>query len=173
MAGLWVPPLFLVLLLARGSALAGAVLAVLVFGVAELLAPALGCGNRGPPGQFGSTALYVLPAEAVLGAPSSWRPASPARLATGCSRPRPSPCSTRARCSCRCCCSIEAPRCSRLKALALLLVPDPLRVDDVGDALLALAVERVAVGVQVLLGQPVDVRVGAVGRPRAVPRTST
>jgi hypothetical protein len=68
MAGLWVPPLFLVLLLARGSALAGAVLAVLVFGVAELLAPALGLWEPRAARQVGSTALYVLPAEAVLGA---------------------------------------------------------------------------------------------------------
>ena len=68
MAGLWVPPLFLVLLLARGSALAGAVLAVLLFGVAELLAPALGLWEPRGARRIGSTALYVLPAEAVLGA---------------------------------------------------------------------------------------------------------
>lgn len=68
MAGLWVPPLFLVLLLARGSALAGALLAVLVFGVAELLAPALGLWEPLGARRLGSTALYVLPAEAMLGA---------------------------------------------------------------------------------------------------------
>lgn len=68
MAGLWVPPLLLVLLLARRSALAGAVLAVLVFGVPELLAPALGLWEPRGARQAGSTALYVLPAEAVLGA---------------------------------------------------------------------------------------------------------
>jgi hypothetical protein len=68
MAGLWVPPLLAVLLLARGSAVRGAVAAVLVFGVAELLAPALGLWEPRGARQVGATALYVLPAEAVLGA---------------------------------------------------------------------------------------------------------
>jgi hypothetical protein len=68
MAALWVPPLFAVLLLARGSAWRGAVAAVVVFGVAELLAPALGLWEPRAARQLGTTALYVLPAEAVLGA---------------------------------------------------------------------------------------------------------
>jgi hypothetical protein len=39
-----------------------------VFGVAELLAPALGLWEPRGSRELGGTALYVLPAEAVLGA---------------------------------------------------------------------------------------------------------
>jgi hypothetical protein len=68
MAALWVPPLFAVLLIARGSPWRGAVAALAVFGVAELLAPALGLWEPRGAREIGTTALYVLPAEAVLGA---------------------------------------------------------------------------------------------------------
>ena len=67
MAALWVPPLLAVLLVARGSAVRGALAAVAVFGVAELFAPALGLWEPRGTQEVAGLALYVLPAEAVLG----------------------------------------------------------------------------------------------------------
>ncbi len=69
MAAMWVPPLLAVVLLAGRSAWRGAVLAVLVLGIAEYFAPTLGLWE--PVGTFTErfgVALYVLPAEALLGA---------------------------------------------------------------------------------------------------------
>jgi hypothetical protein len=69
MSFLWVPPLLAVVLVARGRAWLGALAAVVVFAVAELSAPSLGLWEPvGHVRMLSTTALYVLPAEAVLGA---------------------------------------------------------------------------------------------------------
>ncbi len=69
MAGMWVPPLFVALLAARGSAWRAAVAAVVVLGGAEVLAPVLGLWEpTGDLTEVAGVALYVLPAEALLGA---------------------------------------------------------------------------------------------------------
>ncbi|WP_354700711.1 hypothetical protein DSM112329_00997 [Paraconexibacter sp. AEG42_29] len=68
MGGMWVPPLFIVLALARGSAPAAAGLAVAVFLGSELLAPVVDLWEpTGDTTQVAGVALYVLPAEAALG----------------------------------------------------------------------------------------------------------
>ncbi len=69
MAAMWVPPLLAVVLLAGRSAWRGAVLAVLLLGVAEMFAPTLGLWEPvGSLTERAGIALYVLPAEAILGA---------------------------------------------------------------------------------------------------------
>ena len=68
MAGMWVPPLFIVLVLAGGSALRAAGLALVVFLGSELAAPMLELWEPGPGlTEVAGVALYVLPAEAALG----------------------------------------------------------------------------------------------------------
>lgn len=69
MSGMWTVPLFLVLLAARGRPLVGAAAALGVFGAAELLAPTLALWEPvGDTTHVAGIALYVLPAEAALGA---------------------------------------------------------------------------------------------------------
>jgi len=68
MGGMWVAPLFVVITLARGRAEVAAALAFLVFGLTELLAPVIGIWEpTGKATEVAGIALYVLPAEAVLG----------------------------------------------------------------------------------------------------------
>lgn len=68
MAGMWVPPLFIVLALAGRSPARAAGLAFLVFLGSELAAPALQLWEpAGDTAQVAGVALYVLPAEAALG----------------------------------------------------------------------------------------------------------
>ena len=76
MAGMWVIPLYAVLVLARDNALAGALLALSIFGLSELVAPALDLwAPVGGVREVAGVALYVLPAEALLGAATvvAWR----------------------------------------------------------------------------------------------------
>lgn len=69
MAGMWVAPLFITVVLARGSAWRGALFAVLVFTGSELAAPVLGVWEpTGVAREVAGVAVYVPPAEAVLGA---------------------------------------------------------------------------------------------------------
>lgn len=68
MAGMWVAPLFVVGLVARGRPWVGAVAAVVVFGGAELLAPVVGLWEpRGDTLRVAGVAVYVVVAEAALG----------------------------------------------------------------------------------------------------------
>lgn len=68
MAGMWVPPLFITLALARGRAGVAAGIAVLVFGGSELMAPVIDLWEpAGDATQIAGVAIYVLPAEAALG----------------------------------------------------------------------------------------------------------
>lgn len=68
MAGMWVPPLFIVLALAGESSLRAAGLALVVFLGSELAAPMLQLWEPGPGlTEVAGVALYVLPAEAALG----------------------------------------------------------------------------------------------------------
>lgn len=68
MGGMWVPPLFIVLSQARRRAGVAAALALLVFLPSELLAPVLALWKPvGHTTRVAGVALYVLPAEAVLG----------------------------------------------------------------------------------------------------------
>lgn len=68
MAGMWVPPLFIVLALAGDSGIRAAGLALLVFLGSELAAPVLELWEPGAgTTQVAGVALYVLPAEAALG----------------------------------------------------------------------------------------------------------
>ncbi len=68
MAGMWVPPLFIVLALAGESTLRAAGLAFVVFLGSELAAPTLQLWEPGPGlTEVAGVALYVLPAEAALG----------------------------------------------------------------------------------------------------------
>jgi hypothetical protein len=68
MGGMWVPPLFIVLALARGRAGVAAGLALVVFAGSELLAPVLELWEpTGETTRIAGVALYVLPAEAALG----------------------------------------------------------------------------------------------------------
>lgn len=84
MCGMWALPLYLIVLAARDSVARGALLGFLVFFGTELLAPTAGLWE--PAGDltkvFG-VALYVLPAEAALGAAA----VVGARVATAVSRP--------------------------------------------------------------------------------------
>jgi hypothetical protein len=69
MAGMWALPLLVVVVLARGSLWRGALWSLVVFGAAELAAPALELWE--PAGGVTTVlgvAPYVLPAEAALGA---------------------------------------------------------------------------------------------------------
>lgn len=69
MGGMWVAPLFIALALSRGSAWRAAGLALVIFTGAELAAPALEVWEPTDLAtQVAGIALYVLPAEAVLGA---------------------------------------------------------------------------------------------------------
>jgi hypothetical protein len=69
MAGLWVLPLLIVVLLARGSLWRGALLSTIVFLATEILAPHIGVWQpRGELRELAGVALYVIPAEALLGA---------------------------------------------------------------------------------------------------------
>jgi hypothetical protein len=68
MAGMWVPPLFIVMLAARGRPGAAALLALVVFSGSELMAPVLELWEpTGDTRQVAGVAVYVLPAEAALG----------------------------------------------------------------------------------------------------------
>lgn len=68
MGGMWVPPLFIVLALARGRAFVAAGLAVAVFLGSELLAPVMELWKpTGDTARVAGVAWYVLPAEAALG----------------------------------------------------------------------------------------------------------
>ena len=69
MAGMWVAPLFITLSLARDSAWRAAGLALAIFTGSELAAPLLEVWEPTDAAtQVANVALYVLPAEAVLGA---------------------------------------------------------------------------------------------------------
>jgi len=69
MAGMWAIPLFVVYLAARGSAARGAVAALVLFALTELAAPAVDLwGPAGGVTEALGVAVYVLPAEAALGA---------------------------------------------------------------------------------------------------------
>ena len=69
MCGMWVAPLFISLALARGSAWRAAGLALAIFSGSELMAPVLEIWEPTDAAtQVAGVALYVLPAEAVLGA---------------------------------------------------------------------------------------------------------
>lgn len=67
MAGMWVTPLFVTLVLARGSAARAAGLAFLVFLGSELAAPVLDLWEPRGATEVAGVALYVLPPEAALG----------------------------------------------------------------------------------------------------------
>lgn len=67
MAGMWVIPLFWVLLIARGSPMLAGVLALLVFGVAEWAAPVFGLWRPRNVATHYGIADYVLIPEALLG----------------------------------------------------------------------------------------------------------
>lgn len=68
MGGMWVPPLFAAVALARGRAGVAAALALAIFLGAELLAPALELWEpTGDTTRVAGVAVYVLPAEAALG----------------------------------------------------------------------------------------------------------
>jgi len=68
MAGMWAPPLFVAVSLARGRASVAALIALGVFTVTELLAPTIGIWEpTGKATELAGIALYVLPAEAALG----------------------------------------------------------------------------------------------------------
>ena len=76
MCGMWTAPLFLTLLLSRGSPLGAALVALLLFAGTELLAPTFGLWEpAGDTTRILGVALYVLPAEAALGAATAlaWR----------------------------------------------------------------------------------------------------
>lgn len=69
MCGMWVAPLFISLVLARGSAWRAAGLALAIFAGSELTAPVLDVWEPTDLAtQVAGVAVYVLPAEAVLGA---------------------------------------------------------------------------------------------------------
>lgn len=85
MAGMWVPPLFIVLALARGNAALAAALALAVFLGSELMAPVLELWEPvGETTRVAGVALYVLPAEAALG----WAAATAFALAGSAAWPR-------------------------------------------------------------------------------------
>ena len=68
MGGMWVPPLFIVVTLARSRAGHAAALATAVFLGSELIAPVLDLWKPvGDVTRVAGVALYVLPAEAALG----------------------------------------------------------------------------------------------------------
>lgn len=67
MGGLWAVPLFWVVLLAGRSGLLGALLALLIFGLAEWAARPTQIWYARDVQQVQGVALYVLPAEALLG----------------------------------------------------------------------------------------------------------
>jgi len=67
MAGMWVIPLFWVLLVARGSTLLAGVLALLVFAAAEWAAPVFDLWRPRNVGSHYGVADYVLLPEALLG----------------------------------------------------------------------------------------------------------
>ena len=69
MCGMWALPLFLVVLIARDSVARGALVAFVLFLGTELVAPTAGLWEpAGDVTKVAGVALYVLPAEAVLGA---------------------------------------------------------------------------------------------------------
>jgi hypothetical protein len=69
MCGMWALPLLVVVLIARDSVARGAVVAFVVFLGTELAAPTAGLWEpAGDVTKAAGVALYVLPAEAVLGA---------------------------------------------------------------------------------------------------------
>jgi hypothetical protein len=69
MAGLWVLPLLVVVVIARDSLLRGALVSTIVFAVTEVAAPHLGIWEpAGGVNEVLGIAVYVLPAEAALGA---------------------------------------------------------------------------------------------------------
>lgn len=69
MAGLWVLPLLIVVLVARDSLWRGALVSTIVFAATEIAAPHLGIWQpAGSVSEILGIAIYVLPAEAALGA---------------------------------------------------------------------------------------------------------
>lgn len=69
MAGLWVLPLLVVVLIARDSLWRGALVSTIVFAATEIAAPHLGIWEpAGGVKEVLGIAVYVLPAEAALGA---------------------------------------------------------------------------------------------------------
>ncbi|MGH2958773.1 MAG: DUF6989 domain-containing protein [Solirubrobacterales bacterium] len=69
MAGLWVLPLLIVVLVARGSLWRGALASTIVFAATEVAAPHIGVWHpAGDVSELLGIAVYVLPAEAALGA---------------------------------------------------------------------------------------------------------
>jgi hypothetical protein len=69
MAGLWVLPLLIVVLVARDSLWRGALASTVVFAVTEIAAPHIGVWEpAGGVHEILGIAIYVLPAEAALGA---------------------------------------------------------------------------------------------------------
>jgi hypothetical protein len=69
MAGLWVLPLLIVVLVARDSLWRGALASTIVFAATEIAAPHLGIWQpAGGVSEVLGIAVYVLPAEAALGA---------------------------------------------------------------------------------------------------------
>jgi hypothetical protein len=69
MCGMWALPLFLVVLIARDNAARGALAALMLFLGTELAAPTAALWEpAGDVTKLAGVALYVLPAEAVLGA---------------------------------------------------------------------------------------------------------
>ncbi|WP_372733782.1 hypothetical protein [Nocardioides sp.] len=76
MAGMWVAPLLITVLVAGESAWRAAVAALVLFAGAEFAAPVLAVWEpTTAASQVGGVALYVLPAEAALGAATlvAWR----------------------------------------------------------------------------------------------------
>jgi hypothetical protein len=69
MGGMWALPLFLIVVIARGSVARGALAALVTFAATEVVAPSLDLwGPTGGVTKVLGVALYVLPAEAALGA---------------------------------------------------------------------------------------------------------
>lgn len=69
MAGLWVLPLLVVVLIARDSLWRGALVSTIVFAATEIAAPHIGIWEpAGGVSEVLGIAIYVLPAEAALGA---------------------------------------------------------------------------------------------------------
>lgn len=69
MATMWVLPLFVVVLIARDNLLRGAIASALLFLATELFAPVAGLWEpAGGAQEIAGVAIYVIPAEALLGA---------------------------------------------------------------------------------------------------------
>lgn len=85
MATMWVLPLFVVVLVARDNLLRGAIVSALLFLATELFAPVAGLWEpAGGANEVAGVAIYVIPAEALLGAATVYavRVAGDSSLAT-------------------------------------------------------------------------------------------